>query len=126
MNDNADVPNAALRNHVTDHSFVLALRKTHIRMLIAVANNERPNFDYHNDWITPANGLKGRGLMLHCIDVFGRSETGPQKCFTEERGANPPINTYYRLTPAGWAVYDLLVEAGMANAIELRGRKVAA
>jgi hypothetical protein len=128
MNDNQDIPNPELRSHVSDHSFVLALRKTHIIFLVAVARGERPSFGYHkNDWITPANGLKARGLVLHCVDVFGRSPEGRrQQLFEKEAAtAEQSINAYYRLTKAGWAVFDLLVEAGLAESIERRRRKVA-
>lgn len=126
MNDNAEIPNPALREHVTDHSFVLALRKTHIAMLIAVAHNER-NHDGLRDWISPARGLKDRGLMLHCADVFGRVD-GQQQPFarTPVKPAElPPWNDYYRLTRAGWACFDLLVEAGLAEPVATKRRKVA-
>lgn len=127
MNDNKEAPNPMLRAHVTDHSFVLALKKTHIIMLIAIANNERPQFDYHNDWVTPAHGLKKRGLLLHCTDVFGRSGSGiPQQTFQKWDKADPPISCYYRLTKAGWAVYDLLVESGFALEVARNKRKMVA
>lgn len=123
MNDNIEVPNAALREHVTDASFVLSLRKTHIAMLIAVANNDR--LSLARDWITPAHGLKRRGLMFHCLDVYPRREGEHQTFFEEAPGDFKPLNAIYRLTRAGWAVYDLLVEAGMADAIDATERKVA-
>jgi hypothetical protein len=128
VNDNEAPPNPALREHVTNHSFVLALRKTHIVMLVAVAHNERRR-DILRDSISPAHGLKARGLMLHCTDVFGRSGPGvPQKTFaTTKVGSteSAPWNDYYRLTKAGWAVFDLLVEAGLAQPIKAVKRKYA-
>jgi hypothetical protein len=126
MNDNQEIPNPALREHVTDHSFVLALRKTHIAMLVEVAHNRRSG--RIRDTISPAHGLARRGLMLHCTHVFGRS--GPhetQKTFEHEKGHDGMTwNEYYRLTRAGWACFDLLVEAGLAAPVQTKRRKVAA
>jgi hypothetical protein len=114
MNDNIEVPNAALRAHVSDHSFVLSLRKTHVFVLNDIAHNQRtddrrggaPAF-----FITASHALIRRGLLAH--------KHGPNfKGVAGEFGDD--ITDYYRLTRAGWAVFDLLVEAGMADALDRR------
>lgn len=115
MNDNIEVPNEALRAHVSDHSFVLSLRKTHIRGLIAIANADRemmrPPRGSPDHFISAVHGLMRRGLILH------RHEPGFARSKPDENGLIP-ISDFYRLTRAGWAVFDLIVEAGMAEAID--------
>lgn len=116
MNDNPVVPNAALRAHVSDHSFVLALRKTHIYVLNDIANNRHgddrrggaPSF-----FVTAVIALGRRGLVQHRHSPNFKGVDG---------GMGDDITDYYRLTRAGWAVFDLLVEAGMADAIESKSR----
>lgn len=121
MNDN-EVPNPELRAHVTDHSFVLTLRKTHIRCLVAIAHADRemcrPPVGSPDHFIPAVHGLIRRGLILH------RHAPGFAKSKADENGM-VPITDFYRLTRAGWAVFDLLVEAGLATAIDRRQRKVA-
>jgi hypothetical protein len=115
MNDNIEVPNAALRAHVSDHSFVLSLRKTHIFVLNDIAHNQRtddrrggaPAF-----FITAVHALIRRGLIVH--------KHAPNFIGESYGKLDEPITNYYRLTRAGWAVFDLLVEAGMADAIDKR------
>lgn len=120
MNDNADVPNPMLRSHVTDHSFVLTLRKTHIRVLCQIAHGTRSlgqrNFDGVDHFVPAVHGLQRRGLCAHKHhpNFIGKMEGG---------GPTDLLSNYYRLTRAGWAVFDLLVEAGLAEAIE-RGSKL--
>lgn len=129
MNDNDDIPNAALRAHVMDHSFVLALRKTHINMLVQVAHDDRHLGGQQRYSVPAADGLRNRGLLLHCTDVFGRSKRGEtQKCFPKPKGEpGDTWSEFYRLTRAGWAVFDLLVEAGLAPALEIpRKRRLVA
>lgn len=123
-NDNTPVPNEALREHVSDHSFVLALRKTHICMLIAVAHNQRRR-DTIRDWISPGRGLKARGLLLHCTDVFGAKSNKTFAKTKPDPNGEYGWNDYYRLTKAGWAVFDLLIEAGLTVEVQVKRRLVA-
>jgi hypothetical protein len=109
MNDNAPIPNVALRAHVTDHSFVLTMRKTHIETLTEIAGGERK---FGGNFITPVRGLQARGLVVHKHKPNFRGKSSGSQ--------HDLITDYYRLTRAGWAVYDLLVEAGLAPAIEAK------
>lgn len=118
MNDNAEIPNAALRSHVTEHSFVLTMRKMHIAAMVCIAHADRTYLDFRkmfgrDDWVGACRGLERRGLMKH--------QYGPD--FTGKNTHGGPITNNYRLTRAGWAVFDLLVEAGMADAIDRRSSK---
>lgn len=118
MNDNAEIPNPALRSHVTEHSFVLTMRKMHIASMVCIAHADRTYLDFRkmfgrDDWVTAVRGLERRGLMKH--------QHSPS--FTGKNRPGGPITDYYRLTRAGWAVFDLLVEAGMAEAIDARSSK---
>jgi hypothetical protein len=112
MNDNPPIPNVALRDHVSDHSFVLTLRKTHITFLIALAHGERSTL---GDWVTPSRGLQSRGLIVH--------RHAPNFIGKHFGSTTEPITNYYRLTRAGWAVFDLLVEAGLAVEIDRKSSK---
>ena len=130
MNDNADIPNRILRDYVTDSSFVLSLSRRHIATLIAIALNDRDH-KYCRDFVNPGNGLIRRGLVGHCERApKSRVKMIPTGRHNEWRpwfrgSANDDLNCYWRLTKAGWLVYDLLAEAGMAPAIKAEKRQVA-
>lgn len=114
MNDNHDVPNPLLRQHVTDHSFVLTLRKTHIATLASIAHcnrklSERMQTGLADFFITASHALQRRGLIAHRHSPPFAESKYPHK-----------LTDYYRLTRAGWAVFDLLVEAGLVEEIERR------
>lgn len=117
MNDNPEIPNKALRAHVTDHSFVLTLRKTHIAVLAEIAHGirpeRRPGFVDH--FIPAVHGVIRRGLLEH--------RHRPNFIGKTEGKVSEPITNYYRLTRAGWAVFDLMVEAGLAEAIDNKSAK---
>lgn len=119
MNDNEKAPNPALRAHVTDHSFVLTLRKSHIWALEIIANDEPT--PTRGQWVGPAKGLEARGLIEH------RGREPFAKAFYEGRdiygGRRFKTSNHWRLTRAGWAVYDLLAEAGMVRAMDRRAAK---
>jgi hypothetical protein len=113
MNDNHGVPNPMLRQHVTDHSFVLTLRKTHIATLASIAHCNRklserlPGVaDY---FVAASHALQRRGLLAHKHNPPFAESKYPHK-----------LTDFYRLTRAGWAVFDLLVEAGLAEELEQR------
>lgn len=127
----AEVPNKALRDHVLGN-WTLVLGKTHISMLIAVGNNSQALFP--RDWVSPGHGLRRRGLLMHALDRFGRQPSAdgygrPNNYWGRAHGKNLhdgwDTNTLYRLTRAGWAVYDLLVESGLAKPVPLKKRKYA-
>jgi hypothetical protein len=113
MNDNANIPNPELASFVSQFSFVLTLRKTQITALITLANDADcyTRWAMLRDFVTPMRALAARGLVKWSKEPFGPSRRDPR------------ITDHYRLTRAGWAVYDLLVEAGMAPAIERRDSK---
>lgn len=118
MNDNADIPNPALRSHVTEHSFVLTMRKMHIAAMTCLAHADRTYLDFRkmfgrDDWVGAVRGLERRGLVQHRINPD----------FTGKNTSMGPITNYYRLTRAGWSVFDLLVEAGMADAVGHKSAK---
>ena len=132
MNDNEDIPNPALRAAVTDHSFVLTLRKSHIAALAHLANYEG-TMDSHvaadlarrrdggaatlldKCFVVAMRGLGDRGLVEH------RKRPNFKGAMLGTR--NDRLTDFYRLTRAGWAVYDLLSEAGMVPAIDRRSPK---
>lgn len=112
MNDNGEAPNPMLRAHVTDHSFVLTLRKTHISTLASIAHcnrklSERLQTGVADYFITASHALQRRGLIEHRHRPPFAESKYPHK-----------LTDFYRLTRAGWAVFDLLVEAGFAEPIE--------
>jgi len=130
MNDNTDAPNRVLREYVTDSSFVLTLSRRHIATLIQIARNDRDH-KYQRDFVNPGNGLLRRGLVGHCehapktrVKMVPTGRTNEWRPWF--RGSdNNDLNCFWRLTKAGWLVYDLLVEAGMAPAIKAEKRCVA-
>ena len=112
MNDNLEVPNPMLRQHVTDHSFVLTLRKTHIATLAMIAHDNRALGETripgtHDHFVTASHALQRRGLVAHRHNPPFKESKYPRK-----------LSDFYRLTRAGWAVFDLLVEAGLAEDID--------
>jgi hypothetical protein len=119
VNDNAEIPNTALRDHVTGHAFVLALGKTHIPVLVAIAHDDRSMATGRvgSLWVPAARGLQDRGLVEHRYK--------PNFAGKLDHRMADPISHTYRLTRAGWAVFDLLVEAGFAASVDRRRRKVA-
>lgn len=123
MNDNAEVPNPDLRAYATEGAFLLSLSKTHLATLIALAQNDR-SWGARN-WLGALDGLKRRGLAYHANDYFGRAiegdrYSGPKQTWGDYNGNNPNLCSIARLTRAGWLTYDLLVEAGLAPAIDRR------
>lgn len=106
-----EAPNAALREHVTSHSFVLTLRKTHIKGLTIVAAGDRQAAMLFGPFVTAMRQLGDRGLVQHTPPV------GMAK--------NIPFSQIYSLTKAGELTYGLLVEAGLAPPLSKRGRKAA-
>lgn len=113
-------PNEALRAHVTSARFVLTLGATHIAALVHIERSLRHGKSQNENirdrsWLDhdpplghplrPAfrnsvsgmNGLIARGLAVH---------TTPQS-------ANWRPSDIWTITPAGWAVITLLVEAGI-------------
>lgn len=117
MNDNPEIPNKALRDHVSDHSFVLTLRKTHITVLAQIAHGVRPERrpGVVDHFISAVHGVIRRGLVehRHQPNFIGKTHGNMAE----------PITNYYRLTRAGWAVFDLMVEAGLADAIDKKSAK---
>jgi len=120
MNDNQEVPNPELREHVTNHSFVLALSRSHIFYLEHIVRYYTSRFEDRvkaprgspDLFVPAAKGLARRGLIKH--------KHSPN--FTGDKQKHH-IADYYRLTKAGWAVYDLLTEAGLVVAIPVRSAK---
>jgi hypothetical protein len=111
VNDNGEAPNPMLRAHVTDHSFVLTLRKTHISTLASIAHCDRTlgerQVGVADYFVQATHALQRRGLVEHRHQPPFAKSPYPHK-----------LTDYYRLTRAGWAVFDLLVEAGFAGPIE--------
>lgn len=130
MNDNKQVPNSMLRDYVSDSSFVLTLSRNHINTLVIIALNDRDH-KHVRDFVNPGNGLIRRGLVNHVVHAKkSRTKQVPTGRRDETqpwfRGSqNAELNCYWRLTKAGWLVYDLLIEAGMAPAIKHELRHVA-
>lgn len=117
MNNNREIPNPMLRAHVSDHSFVLTMRKTHIHTLQQIAHCSRLLGEGRvpgvaDFFIAAVNALQRRGLVAH---KHHPNFIGKMGGATDE-----PLTNYYRLTRAGWAVFDLLVEAGLADEIDRR------
>lgn len=130
MNDNKQVPNGVLRDYVSDSSFVLTLSRNHISTLVTIAINDR-DYNKVRDFVSPGNGLIRRGLVNHArlakksrvkqVPTGRINETAPRF-----RGSEyAELNCHWRLTKAGWLVYDLLVEAGMAPSVKHEQRHVA-
>jgi hypothetical protein len=130
MNDNKEVPNSVLRDYVTDSSFVLTLSRNHINTLVTIAHNDRDHKS-RRDFVNPGNGLIRRGLVNHVSHAKKtRTKQVPTGRTNETRPVyrgsyNAELNCYWRLTKAGWLVYDLLVEAGIAPALKHELRHVA-
>ena len=121
-NDNDAVPNPELREYVTGGAFVLTMSKLHIAMLVAVAHNNEAVIHAMRASVTTGHGLKRRGLLMHCGDVYGRQHYRT-KYFPDGRNIDlfqVQAHNIWRLTKAGWAVYDLLEQAGLAPAIDKR------
>ena len=117
-NDNAPVPNPALRGFATDHAFVMTMRRTHIAVLNVIAHGDRSLAVGRNGslWVPAARQLGERGLVEH---RFNPSWAGKMQDPSEN------INNYYRLTRAGWHMHGMLVEAGMAVEVRTKRRLVA-
>lgn len=116
MNDNAPVPNPVLRQHVTDHAFVLTLRKTHIMVLQALAHGSRSVPDRSSYWVSAARGCQDRGLVI----------SHPEKALAKEaRGRKTELRDFYSLTRAGDLAFALLVESGLAEPKAKKQRKAA-
>lgn len=126
MNDNVETPNPQLRDYATEGAFALTLSKTHMATLVAIANNDQSLAG--RNWLGALDGLKRRGLAYHAKDWFGAkmvvhrgmSYPEPKQLWGPYDRMDSPLTNICRLTRAGWLVYDLLAEAGMARAIDRR------
>lgn len=94
--------NAALREHVTSHGFVLTLAKTQIAMLEALANQREGSSRF---FIPATRGLIERGLIEHRPSVGEPLTMGN-------------LHLCYPLTRAGELVFELLVESGLAQRLQ--------
>lgn len=112
MNDNQPIPNPAFRAAVTDTAFSFTLRKTHLSVLSIIAAGSR--HDRLPYWVPAVNGLIRRGLVRH------KHSPG----FTGARWTdNTPITEYFRLTKAGWLMFDLCVEAGLLEPVTSKSQR---
>lgn len=94
--------NEQLRQHVTNQSFVLTMRKTHILAMVAASyaidnTAKLPSFP---QFVTGIRGCGDRGLINH---------HPPQGVHRGDR----PFSDYYSFTAAGLLVRDLLKETGL-------------
>lgn len=105
-NENPEVPNPDLREHVTSHSFVLTLHKTQIVTLQEICEDREWRRNPH--FVSSVRGLQTRGLVIHHHpSEFSHAE---QRRFGQK---DYTLTQYYEVTPAGWAAYLLLAEAGL-------------
>lgn len=118
-NENPPTPNVALREHVTSGAFLLSLKKTHVWVLEAVAHDDRGRTGRRagvsDHFITAVKALERRGLVEH--------RNSPNFVDKKFGGTADPLTHYYRLTRAGWLVFDLLAEAGMVESLPARSAK---
>lgn len=103
----SDVPNHALRSHVTRVGFDLSLGKTHVAALImldlaiAAKGSVDSRHPMLRNWITAMHGLCARGLMVHDTKFDRRGHP------------RPGLHHHYKITKAGRMVIGLLKEAGI-------------
>lgn len=113
FNDNDLPPNPVLRDHVTGFSFVLSMPRSAVASLDAIAHGEvnrnRNRLRYDN-FVGGAKSCQARGLMIH----------QHKPSFAGGDASTGNITDFYRLTKAGWLVYDLLAEAGLVEAVTAR------
>lgn len=119
-NDNQPAPNPALREHVTSGVFSLTLRNTHIQALAAIGQQvTAPKIIGGGGvchFVAAMRGLRARGLVAHRV----------HPSFVGSSGSSSNITDCYRLTKAGWAAYDLLIEAGIVPAATTASRRLVA
>jgi len=107
-NDNEPVPNVALREFATSHAFVMTLSRNQIACLDIIARNDT-NIRFSR-FVSASKELGCRGLVQHRYspNFKGRDNSGGE------------LTDFYRLTRAGWLMHDILVEAGLVQAITER------
>ena len=95
--------NEQLRQHVTNQSFVLTMRKTHILAMVAADyafRNPGQRLLHFPHWVSAMRGCRERGLAVH------HPPPGIRK-------GDLPLSEYYSFTRAGELVCELLNEAGL-------------
>lgn len=119
MNDNQIIPNPNLRQHATDHAFIVTMRRSHISVLTAIAHGDRSLAvgKAGSLWVPAARQLGDRGLVEHRYSPDWNGNIGSH---------DENINAYYRLTKAGWHMHGLLLEAGMVMEVTKKRKLVAA